>query len=406
MSPTKEQKKAVTVVSLITALCLLGDSMLYVALPIYYQQVGLASLWEVGLILSINRFIRIPVNPIVGWAYRKLSLRVGLVISVILAVITTIGYGVGYGLVIWLVLRILWGIAWSFLRLGGFLLVVGISNDSNRGENIGRYNGLYRLGSLGGMLGGGILAAVIGFEWTAILFGISMLAGIPIVLHAIPKNVLTTSTDEPMIKQPNIKMKPAHKTVAVILSGMVIAFLIQGVFSSSISLVMADHFGDELFLIGLTVGVTALAGILQGVRWLWEPYLAKKFGEWSDGDRGRLPLYIGSLIVSMIGFLLIPIQFSIFIWVGLALILMTASTALTTIGDALTADVAKSGDANRVLTIYTVFLDVGAALGPLFIYGSLSIGLSLQQAFSLSAALFLLLVVYWVVAYRKVDFVY
>ncbi len=391
-----------TVVSLITALCLLGDSMLYVALPIYYENVGLASLWEVGLILSVNRFVRIPINPIVGKVYRKLPLRVGLLIAIVLAVTTTIGYGIGYGLFTWLILRILWGVAWSFLRLGGFLLVIDQSNDSNRGENIGRYNGLYRLGSLGGMLGGGILAALIGFEHTAILFGLLMISGIPIIIRMLPRDVTASKKGSVSgSSKPKIMLPQSGSIIAVVASGMIISFLIQGVFSSSISLVMATHYGDELMIVGFTIGVTAVAGILQGVRWLWEPYLARKFGQWSDGRQGRLPIYISALIVSMVGFLLIPIQFSLVLWVVFALIVMAASTALTTINDTITADIAKQSDANQVLTTYTVFLDVGAALGPLFIYGVLSWGASLQLIFSFSALLFLILAMFWSYVLQK-----
>ncbi|MDQ0338474.1 MFS family permease [Caldalkalibacillus uzonensis] len=161
----------VVAVSIITAICLTGDSMLYIALPIYYKEVGLVSLWEVGLILSLNRLIRIPINPFVGWFYRKISLRTGLCIAVVIAIVTTVGYGVGQGLVIWIILRCLWGIAWSFLRLGGMFTVLECTGDHNRGKLMGTYNGLYRLGSLFGMLVGGILVGVVGIKAVAIFLG-------------------------------------------------------------------------------------------------------------------------------------------------------------------------------------------------------------------------------------------
>ena len=62
-------KAYVIVVSLITAACLFGDSMLYIVLPVHYQDAGLSSLWEVGIILSMNRLIRLPLNPLVGRLY-------------------------------------------------------------------------------------------------------------------------------------------------------------------------------------------------------------------------------------------------------------------------------------------------------------------------------------------------
>ncbi|PZE20620.1 hypothetical protein CBW46_012700 [Paenibacillus xerothermodurans] len=39
-------------------------------LPTPWDEIGLASLWEVGILLSVYRFVRMPLNPIVSWIYR------------------------------------------------------------------------------------------------------------------------------------------------------------------------------------------------------------------------------------------------------------------------------------------------------------------------------------------------
>ena len=38
--------KPIVVIALITAACLIGDSMLYIVLPTHWKEVGLFSLWE------------------------------------------------------------------------------------------------------------------------------------------------------------------------------------------------------------------------------------------------------------------------------------------------------------------------------------------------------------------------
>ncbi|MHC8523393.1 MFS transporter [Rossellomorea sp. H39__3] len=146
----RPSKTPVTLVALITALSLLGDSMLYIVLPLYWKEAGLDSIWQVGILLSINRFIRMPFNPLVGWLYHRISLRTGLIIAVTLGTITTIGYGLASSFIVWVILRSLWGIAWSFFRIGGLSTVVLYSQEGNRGQSMGVYNGLYRTGSLGG----------------------------------------------------------------------------------------------------------------------------------------------------------------------------------------------------------------------------------------------------------------
>ncbi|MFC7439758.1 MFS transporter [Laceyella putida] len=56
------------------------------------------------------------------------------------------------------IMRCIWGIAWTFLRLGAYFVILDVSSQDNRGYYMGVYNGLYRLGSLVGMLLGGFLA--------------------------------------------------------------------------------------------------------------------------------------------------------------------------------------------------------------------------------------------------------
>lgn len=55
--------KPIIFLALITAVSLFGDSMLYVVLPIHWNDVGLTSLIEVGILLSANRFVRLPLAP-------------------------------------------------------------------------------------------------------------------------------------------------------------------------------------------------------------------------------------------------------------------------------------------------------------------------------------------------------
>lgn len=164
-------KAYVIVVSLITAACLFGDSMLYIVLPVHYQDAGLSSLWEVGIILSMNRLIRLPLNPLVGRLYRVISIRGGILLATLLAAVSTLGYALAESLAVWLLLRAVWGLSWTLLRIGGFFCILDVSDNSTRGYYMGLYNGLYRIGSLVGMLLGGILADFMGFSATAALFG-------------------------------------------------------------------------------------------------------------------------------------------------------------------------------------------------------------------------------------------
>lgn len=101
-----------------------GDAFLYPFLPVNFQQVGIPVVW-VGLILSVNRFIRIFSNAFVVDVFSKFGIRRVMIFSVALAITSTLGYAVASGLLTWLVLRIIWGLSFSALRIGslGYALV-------------------------------------------------------------------------------------------------------------------------------------------------------------------------------------------------------------------------------------------------------------------------------------------
>ncbi|OME75944.1 hypothetical protein BK120_30235 [Paenibacillus sp. FSL A5-0031] len=76
--------------------------MPYVVLPIFGEQFGIQSLWQVGVLLSTNRFVRIPIHPLIGWFYSKYEIKTGLTIAI---VHTTSIYGLFNGFGVLLIAR-------------------------------------------------------------------------------------------------------------------------------------------------------------------------------------------------------------------------------------------------------------------------------------------------------------
>ena len=64
----------------------------------------------------------------------------------------------------------------------------------------------------------------------------------------------------------------------VIVSGFCTAMLIQGVLAATLSALIERFYGNRLDLFGLLLSATALSGILQALRWSWEPWLGRRFG--------------------------------------------------------------------------------------------------------------------------------
>jgi MFS family permease len=56
------------------------------------------------------------------------------------------------------------------------------------------------------------------------------------------------------------------------------------------------------------------------------------------------------------------------IWLSILLILQVTATSLTTIADALAADVAINSAKVKIMTLYSLLIDLGAAIGPMIAY--------------------------------------
>ena len=358
------RQKQVVSIALITAFALIGDSMLYIVLPVYWKEIGLSSIWEVGLLLSINRFIRIPLAPVVWWLYRYIPMKTGVLIAILIASVTTMLYGVS-GFWLLLICRCAWGLAWTLLRMSGMRLIAEM-DEGAQGHLTGLYNGLYRLGSLFGMLFGGIFASLIGFQFMTLVFGLLTLLGFIfyVSLDEIEKGKKT------QVYQGMKQKWFSRGVVKVLLTGMLVALIIQGLFASTLSHMIEAKMGQHGFvLFGYVIGAAALSGGLQAIRWGWEPFVAPRTGRWFDGivlkERMLCWMFVSFGAVSILGVMLKSNGWLLV----MLLLLQLLSTILTTLTDTLAFHKASAQtDKNRFLASYSFVQDMGAALGPLVGY--------------------------------------
>ena len=355
-----EKMRPVVLLAAVTALCLVGDSMLYVALPVHWEEFGLTSLWQAGVLLSVNRLVRLPLNPAVSRLYRRISARSGMLMAAALAAATTAGYGLAGSFAALIVLRALWGLAWTFLRLGAYFTVLTTADDSSQGRAMGMYNGLMRTGSLFGMLLGGVLADTWGTGLTCAFFASVSVLAVPLIWFAVPRNA------KGMAEEAAYSLFSHRKVLSVLLIGTAVAFVYQGMLISTLSYLVKIRIPAGLDLGWALVGAASLGGVLQAVRWSWEPFLAPFFGWLSDHPRaGRKKTFIVSSLIGAALFAFLPADMGLLPWLLLLLLLQVTATALTTAGDAVAADTAvRSGAKIKVITAYSVLTDVGAAAGP------------------------------------------
>ena len=91
-SPSPPGIKAVVSSSGALSLALLGDALIYAVLPVHAAAFGLTLFW-VGVLLSINRFVRVLLYGAIVRITRRVGVRRACIISVFTAALSTAMYG-------------------------------------------------------------------------------------------------------------------------------------------------------------------------------------------------------------------------------------------------------------------------------------------------------------------------
>jgi len=396
----------VVAVSLAVAASILGDSLLYAVLPVVWDDLGLA-VGLVGVLLSVNRWVRLVSNSIAGWVVTRAGVRGPFVISLFVAALTTAAYASGLGFVVLLIARAVWGVCWSFLRLGGYLAALEAARNANRGYYLGFFNGVVRLGSFVAVLTGGLLTDLLGFETTVLIFtAISLLGAVAVLRERPPapqrpSQVAARITSgqpaaghEPMPRIARLRFRVA--SVAVFLHGVAIS----GLVTATLGLWLRRSYGETTLVLGIVLGVATVTGFLLSARFLgdflWGPIVGHLADRWGPV---RVTLLAGAIEVGTLALLALPVSLA---WTATtAVALFLASTALQVSLDATVGGLVPEGQRARLLGWYSTWLDLGAATGPLLGY-AIEGGAQLQWLYlAVAASLAVVGVVYVAVFTRE-----
>ena len=139
--------------SLAMAFAGMGDAFLYPFLPLYSTSIGIPVAW-VGFLLSVNRFARIFLSPLVLAGFRNFGVRNITILASVLAVFSTIGYGLNLGLAAWILCRVVWGLCFSALRISTATYAV---HSNKQGLRLGLSAGIYEIGPFLALLAGPLI---------------------------------------------------------------------------------------------------------------------------------------------------------------------------------------------------------------------------------------------------------
>jgi len=367
----------------------LGDSLLYIALPLVYSTFGL-SIIQVGILLSANRLVRFVSNTFAGYVYGRKPLKWVLVISIISAFFINLSYGYIGGFLPFLLMRLCWGITWSFLRLGGYLSVVTFSDELNRGRFMGVYQSISGVGFLSGGLVGGILLDSWGYTSANLLLAFGTFLVIPIAFSLTDKRLESNELDQD--HSFDIRTLVGNTELLSIGIGVMLTRLfLSSLISSTLSLYLVEVLGSEgVTLLGKDIGIASLTGFLLSFRLFSKFLLGPIMGVLSD-KYGRQRTMVILFISGSISLMLLALSQTLGIITIAVILSFLSDTGLGVVVASQVSDMVKTDEAmsQYTLSAFTNWIDIGSALGPLVIFSLIS-EISFNYLFvSASAALFL-----------------
>lgn len=219
------------------AIASLGDSFLYAYLPSNHQNIGISTLW-VGILLSINRFIRLFFNGWIAFGLTQFGVRKSILLAAMLASICTISYGLFSSVLILLIARILWGVSFSALRLGSS--IYAIQSPKKTGILLGINQSIIAIGPIAALLIGPLILDFTGPIFAFIILGTVSLAGV-FAGHQLPELPL------PKIERKLLRLSPPSSVnILILLNG----FLVDGILVVLIStmVITSSHMSTPVVL--------------------------------------------------------------------------------------------------------------------------------------------------------------
>lgn len=355
----------------LVAVSLFGDSYLYAVLPVHYAEAGIG-LVAVGWLLSVNRWVRFFTNPLAGVVGPRLGWGWAFAGALWLAAATTAGYGLLKGLAALILVRALWGLCWSFLRLGGMAAVLAESPKGRRGRQMGLLTGVYRLGSVVGVVVGGYLADRLGFGNTAVILGLATALGA--IAASLPPAL------DGRWGAPGRMGKAAGSTsglhahwlpttgpeLAACFSASMLQMIVSGLVTGTLGLLVKERLGATVAAGPWLLGAATVTGLLLGSRFLIDLVVGPAVGHWAD-RRGRGVALTVAMTVVTGTLVFLGLAQSLMLISLAALLLFAAGTGATAILDAWAGDLAGRAP-GRFLPAYNTWLDLGAATGPILGY--------------------------------------
>lgn len=327
-----------TVISaIVLALAGLGDSLLYPTLPLYATQLGVPLIW-IGVLLSINKLIRLGGNHALALTISWLGYKRVATLGVLLASISTFAYGMSPPIWLWLLSRMAWGMTFAALRL----CALGYAtNSKEQGLYLGISKAIKEFGPMSALFVGPLLITHIDVHSAFQIFGVVTALAVPLTW------LLPDDTQATKPKMSGSFAKPTWFDGLIFVTAVA-----DGIVIVTIGLLLLRAGITEAAILTLSAFLLAVKRLSVTIVGLLSGWLADRWGL-----RNLFRLSIAGFFAGLV-----------LISTGVTIAGITALFVSTAINQTLAAGVALELSSNaklNTLSALTTWRDLGTALGAL-----------------------------------------
>jgi MFS family permease len=378
-------------------LALSGDLTLYAVLPAYADR-RTFDMAMVGVLLSANRLVRLGSNPLVGLLLAGAPRRRFVLAGFGLGALSTLLYVLAGGSGLFLAGRLLWGISWSLINIGGYCMLLDVTDESDRGWGSGVVQGFFFVGLALNPLLGGVLSDRLGFTQALAVCAALSAAGYVFALFSLPETLPDGQTGRlplrgvlrGLLRAWDLQAtaaRSAFRPPALTAHYVYFAahFVGDGILLSTLSLYIQTAFGSLYQVGGLALSVATAGGALLALRAGISALVAPLAGSLSDRSGSRWGWLGWGAGLGAAGLFLIAgsgAAWALPLGVALA---AAGSAMIMTITPPLAREIQPEQPSGTVLGLLANAADLGMALAPLAAYLLLET-LSLDAIYSLTGA--------------------
>ncbi|SDR44661.1 Predicted arabinose efflux permease, MFS family [Natronobacterium texcoconense] len=357
-----------------------GGGVIFPILPNLGEVLGISA-FMVGLILSANRFTRLVANAPAGVLVDRIGTRKPFIAGLAIEGVATTMYVVALLVPppeFWFMLaRVLWGLGSALVFATAYTITADVSEADSRGTSMG----IVRAGITFGFPAGLVLGGVVSDVWSngAAFILAASFAGLASVIAYFIVPETHVEGEQKSVKPWDLEISIPAVTVGLVNFGLYFAYI--GVLFSTLVLLLGER---SITIFGLDA--QGSSGMLMAVTVLTGAVFTLGGGILSDSVGARVPVLLGFLLTSFVGFLVLAFGRSFEVLVLACILIGAGQGGVGGPLTALLADLTPDERVGRAMGTNNVLGDVGGGLGPLVSLPLVEV-VNFEFVYGLSAAL-------------------